>query len=143
MKGFLDHISWKKNTIINVNEWLGIKSKLIITNWETKESKSKKEYEIIEEKELEQEYLKLKGKILIYFLPEFYGIYYYFKKKEFIINDFGKACFLNNFSDNEPISITELIERFNNDLDFRDRSDKYYIHFDYNESQEFLNESYE
>ena len=139
LKGFLDHVSWKINTIQKVNKWLGIELKPIVTNYKTGEFKLISEGGFIEEKALEEEYLKLKGKMLISFLPEFYGIYYYFKKREFIVNDFGKACFLNNFGDNTPVSITELVERYNNDLDYRERQDKYYIHFEYNESQEFLN----
>ncbi len=138
LKEFLDHISWKRNTIIHVNSLLGIHNELIVTNWRTGERRNVTKYRTIEERQLEKEYLKIKGKILIEFIPEFYGIYLYFRKKEVIVRDFGKACFLNNFGDNEPVGITELIKRFNDDLEYRKRNGKYHIIFEYNESLEFL-----
>ena len=45
-------------------------------------------------------------------MPEFHGIYLYNRSKKYIVRDFAKACFINNISGNNPVSLTDLIENY-------------------------------
>ncbi len=124
LNDFLDSVSWKKDSINTVNSWI----RSFYNTYPKKEKKKESDL-----------YKEIKGKLIIIYLDDFYGIYLYSRKKEYIIRDFSKACFINNLSGNKPISITDLIERFNKDLEFRNRHKKYFIDVGYDESPEFLN----
>jgi len=120
------HNIWAKNCIINSNSWLKLdriiemdKMKLITT------------------KQKQEEYLKIKGKILIEYLPKFLAIFFYSRNKEDIVKDLAKSCYYNNLSTNTPISLTQILEQYNNELGFLKRPDEHYIHLNYNE-KEFL-----
>ncbi len=99
-----DHISWKKTSIINLNSWSSpIPETSIYGLNHTKKSDSKKREDDF------QEFCNIRAKILCYFLPKFYGLYFHLRKQEYILRDFSKACLLNNFTNNDPISINDLI----------------------------------
>lgn len=136
LRGFLDHESWKTSTINKVNVWLELEKKVIYSNYKTGEIRTELKCNGIKANRLKCEYQKIKGSILTSFLPEFYGIYYYTKSKDLIVKDFSKACFLNNLVNDKPISLTQLIDKYNDDLEFRERPNKYHIYMDYNEPSE-------
>lgn len=132
----LNHISWKRSSINNLDSWLSPRTEISTYGWNSiKKSDSKKK------KDDFQEFCNIRAKILCYFLPEFYGIFYYTRKQVYILRDFSKACLLNNFTKNEPISIVDLVDKYNNDLKFRNRPDKYFIWLDYSEDRDYLNDN--
>ncbi|MFX0104345.1 MAG: hypothetical protein ACFE75_02500 [Candidatus Hodarchaeota archaeon] len=128
----LSHESWLKNSILNINNWLGLN----ITYYQGR--KYVGDHDIINKKQQEEEYLAIKGKLLIEYLPEILGIFFYKKDKSLIIKDLAKASLQNNMSKNTPISLYEMVERYNRDLDYRNRPDEYRIYLDYEETHEFL-----
>lgn len=136
LKGFLSDPSWKRSCIKNINSWIGLERETNF-NYETGIPIISYKYSKMKIKQIEF-YKQLKGKIIINLLPEFYGIYLHTRNKNYIIGDFAKACFINNLSNDKPVSLSQLVDRYNGDLEFRKHPKKYHIDLGYSETSEFL-----
>lgn len=121
---FLTHDSWKRDLINNVTNWI---EELFF------------EVEKKRKGDLSEAYTFIRGKILTYLLPSLYGIYFYDREKKYIVEDFAKSCMVLNYCRTEMISLTDLIDRYNEDLIYREMPDKYIIDLGFNERLEFMN----
>jgi hypothetical protein len=127
LKGFLGDDSWKRSCIIDVNDWIGLTHSYYRGSYEYK-YKNLKQIEF---------YRRIRGDIITKLLPSYYSIFLYKRKKKYINRDLAKAVLIHNQSSDKPVSLSDIVDKYNSELEYRNR-EKYQIDLGYSEKSWFM-----